>query len=194
MNIKQKLTTGLAAGTAMATMFSSAAFAANVNVSGNMLSKNNVVVVEANKTVVSQSNAQVVTNVVNSNANTGGNKSAFNMGSTGIVTGPASSTVTNTTIGGDNTALVGCGCPTTPTNVKVAGNMLSTTNVGVVKVNTTSVGQSNVQSVTNVVNSQANTGKNNSLFNMGGSVVGTGPAGSAVKNFVVGGSNGVATP
>lgn len=194
MNIKQKLTTGLATGTALATMFSSAAFAADVTVSGNGLSSNNVTVVESNNTVVTQSNTQVVTNVVNSSANTGGNTAAFNMGGTGTMTGAATSNVTNTTTGNSNVATVGCQCPTTPSTVSVMGNFLSSTNVGVVKMNNSFVGQNNSQTVTNVVNSRANSGKNRSFFNMGASGFFTGPATSNVTNTVNGSSNQLMTP
>lgn len=189
MNFTQKLTTGLATGTALATVFSSAAFATNVNVSGNGFSSNHVAVVESNNTFVSQNNTQVVTNVVSSSANTGGNTSAFNMGGSITHTGAATSTVTNTTTGNGNVAEVGCGCPTTPTNVRVTGNVLSHTNVGVVKMNNTVVGQNNTQIVTNVVKSQANSGKNGSYLNMGFGGTGTGPATSTVTNTVYGSGN-----
>lgn len=194
MNFKQKLTTGLATGTALVTIASTAAFASTVTVSGNGFSSTNVMVMESNNTVVAQNNTQVVTNVVTSSANTGGNGAAFNMGGTSMQTGPATSVVRNVTTGNGNAAQVGCGCDSTPSVTKVNGNFFSSTNVGVVKVKNTFVGQNNTQVVNNGVFSSVNTGMNGSLFNMGASKFVTGPAGSSVTNVVNGSVNEVMTP
>ena len=196
MNFKQKLTTGLATGTALASMFSTVAFAADVDVSGNVLTSTSVHVVESNTTSVEQNNSQHVVNVVNASSNTGGNSSSFNVGGGAVVTGAATTNVTNTTTAGNNTAIVaGCGCASDPTSVTVGGNVLSSVHVGVFKVKSTSYTQNSSQGVLNLVNAKSNTGKNKVMFTVGGGVIGTGPARTNVTNTVTGGSNGlVVTP
>jgi hypothetical protein len=196
MNFKQKLTTGLATGTALATMFSTAAFAADVDVSGNALSHNNVVVADVNVVAVEQNNTQVVSNVVKTTSNTGGNVSSFNLGGGSVNTGNSVTNVTNTTTGGNNTAVIaGCGCDDEEDTVTVSGNLFSSTNVGVVYLKLAKYKLNNTQVVSNKVKTKSNTGKNAVMFTLGGGGITTGASRTTVTNTVTGGSNGlVVTP
>lgn len=76
----------------------------NVTIAGNgAFSWNGALVVSSNKNIVNQSNTTLVTNNVASVSNTGGNDANFNTGgSTGIMTGGASTSTTITTTGGSN--------------------------------------------------------------------------------------------
>lgn len=169
MNFKQKLTAGFATGTAMVTVFSTAAFA-NVTVNGNgPFSNNSVLVSENTSTVVSQSNSTNVVNSVNTVSNTGNNSSGFNVGGSGNVTsGNVTTNVNVTTDGGNNTATVsGCGCPEDATTVKVNGNGPFSNSSVVVSKNKVSVfGQANSFNAYNGVNTKSNTGGNSSSFNV----------------------------
>jgi hypothetical protein len=169
MNFKQKLTTGFATGTAMVTVFSTAAFA-NVTVNGNgPFSSNSVLVSENTTTVVSQSNSTNVVNSVNTVSNTGNNSSSSNVGGSGNVTsGDVTTNVTVSNVGGSNTATVsGCGCPADATTVKVNGNGPFSNNSVVVSKNKMSVfGQHNSFNAYNGVNTTSNTGGNSSSFNV----------------------------
>lgn len=187
MNFKQKLTAGFATGTAMLTVFSTAAFANTVTVNGNgPFSNNSVKVLENTTTVVNQSNSTTSFNSVNTVSNTGNNTASFNVGGTGSVTsGNVTSTVTVKNVGGSNSAEVeGCGCPEGDTTVRVVGNGPFSNNPVVVSKKTVSMyGQGNSFQAVNSVNTVSNTGGNSSMFNvMSGSTV---KSGNVVTNVTV---------
>lgn len=172
MNIKAKLSTGLATGAFVASMFASSAMAADVVVSGNGAgSENGVVVASEKNTVVGQLNVMVVENVVTAKSNTGGNKANGNTGAGNVevVSGNATTDVTITNIGGDNTATVNdCGCPDEDVNVKIKDNGRNSVNGVVLSKTTNSIFlQGGVMLVGNSVTAKAKTGKNKANNNTG---------------------------
>ncbi|HUQ84770.1 MAG TPA: CHRD domain-containing protein [Candidatus Limnocylindrales bacterium] len=94
MNLKQKLTTGLATGAVVLSALTPAAFAAtSVHVSGNgAFSSNSVSVTQNRNLSVSQSNSSSISNSVNANSNTGGNNASLNTGGNVAVVTRSSST------------------------------------------------------------------------------------------------------
>lgn len=195
MNIKYKITAGMATAAMLATVFAPVSHAANVTIKGNGAgSKNVVAAVKVNATKVSQSNATVANTVVVSKANTGGNKTNFNTGgTTTTTTGKASSTVVVSVTGGNNTAsLPDCGCPEDGSHeVTVQGNGAGSTNVVLGgSFDLTKVKQSNATVANTVVVSASNTGGNSTSFNTGGGTSSdTGNADSSVGVVVAGGDN-----
>lgn len=194
-----KLGTVITAAALLLGASASSAFAAtNVTVGPNngAFSDTSVKVKNVKVKTVKQSNKAVVTNVVDSKANSGKNKTNFNTGgASGVVAGPATSSV-NVTVGGNsNTATLpsDCECEDGDTNVTVRGNGAFSDNT--VKVENSSwltVLQSNVSYVFNAVSSTANSGNNSSSFNTGGdSGVVTSAATSGVTVTVNGSSNTV---
>jgi len=172
MNIKAKLSTGLATGAFVASMFASSAMAADVVVSGNGAgSENGVVVASEKNTVVGQLNVMVVENVVTAKSNTGGNKANGNTGAGNVevVSGNATTDVTIANIGGDNTATVNdCGCPDEDVNVKIKDNGRNSVNGVVLSKTTNSIFlQGGVMLVGNSVTAKAKTGKNKANNNTG---------------------------
>lgn len=181
-----------AAALVMGASASSAFAATDVTVSNNgAFSGSSVKVSNSNATYVGQSNSSVVVNTVTSSANSGGNKSNFNVGGVSYVsTGKATSNVGIVVGGSTNTATVEtCDCDEDVT-VDVKGNgAFSHNKVKVSNKNWFKSFQANVTNVFNGVNSKAKTGDNSSNFNVGDSVVESGASNSTVVVEVEGSSN-----
>ena len=154
---------------------------------------NLAVVKSKNKTKVQQYNGTVVINKVGVWQNTGGNSANYNTGgSTTVNSGNATSTVTNNTTTGGNSASVNpCGCPQGDITVKITDNGADSTNIVVVKdTNVTKVEQINETLVVNKVWVGQNTGGNEANYNTGGNVsVDSGNATSTVTNNTTTGGN-----
>jgi hypothetical protein len=180
-NIKTRLTSVMVAGSFMAgVLMPGSAFAAtNVTISGNAansMQKSNVKV--ANKSKVKQKNSASITNGVNVNQKTGGNKANQNNGgNVGLTTGAATSTVTLTDcIDPDVTVSItdnGAGSSAT-SNVKYA-----------LKHKTV---QNNSATIVNGVNITQDTGSNQANQNNGGDVTGT--SGVATSTVTVNNTTG----
>lgn len=196
MSIKQKLTAGMVTAAMMASVFAPMSHAATVKIKGNGAGSHNVVAgfsLKVNK--VGQHNFTMGNTAVVSAANTGGNKTSFNTGGgTGSTTGNASSKVTVSVTGGNNTANVpDCGCPEdTNHDVTIQGNGAGSHNTVLgASVNWTEVHQGNATVANTFVVSAANTGNNSTSFNTGGggTTSDTGNAHSTVSVTVEGGDN-----
>ncbi len=194
MNIK-KLSTSIAIAAIMAASIAPAAFADTDNtISGNGASSHNEITVENNNTtVVEQSNKTTANTVVISIADTGHNNASSNTGgNVSIDTGAASSTVTVSVIGGDNTATIPtpCGCESTTTN-DISGNGDSSHNkVKDKKNNVTVVAQKAKTKANTLVVQKSKSGDNKAKNNTGGTVdITTNDATSSVDVTVAGGSN-----
>lgn len=149
---------------------------------------NTVNLTKSNTNVVTQDNNAVVTNLVTSNANTGGNDANFNTGGDVHVNTSGAKTTTNVkTQANSNTAVIGggLGAVVTPTaSFRIIGNGAGSNNDIVASLaNTNVIDQDNVAYVTNFVTSNANTGGNDANFNTGGDVYVN--AGAAVANTSV---------
>lgn len=195
MNIKQKITSGLAIAGMMASVVAPASFAANtVTIKNNSAwSWNKAHVTTVAKKSVTQNNTTVVNTGVNAKAKTGYNSSSFNMGGTNtIMTGSASNVVGVSVTGGTNTNANDCGCESSSSNdVTISGNGPGSSNhVGILEWNSNSVTQNNTSVVNTWVSTSSSTGGNSSNFNSGGnSSITTGDAGNAVGVEVGGSTN-----
>jgi hypothetical protein len=110
MNLKHKITTGIAAGTILLNSLAGFAIAdVNIHVSGNgSNSDNNVSFSQRHRVNVNQSNSADVDNSVNVSAQTGGNRASGNTGGdVSITTGDANSTVHISTNANINHAVLG---------------------------------------------------------------------------------------
>ena len=172
MTIKQKLTTGMAAGTMLASVFSASAFAATDVViadNGNN-SLNGVLVVNVNANTVTQSNTAVLTNNVTTTGNTGGNTVNGNNGAgdKSVTSGNVTNDVTVRNTSGNNVATVSnCGCDE-DVDIRVRDNGNKSINLGgVVNWNQSSTTQTNTAILSNTVNTKGKTGKNKANNNNG---------------------------
>ncbi len=192
---KLKLGTAIATSAILLGAMAPAAFAATDVVVGNngAFSKSKVQVKNVKVTTVAQTNKQNVKNVVNSKANTGGNKVSFNTGGTSSVSTSDSHSVANITVGGNtNTATVNsdCNCEAGATVGVTDNGAFSHNSVKVTNSNWFTALQTNVSNVFNSVNSSSNTGGNSSSFNTGGtSTVHSGTAITGTDITVNGSSN-----
>lgn len=147
-------------------------FATTIEIVGNGSGSNNyATVTQTTTTSVTQNNVANVSNVVNSNASTGGNDASFNTGGqVAVATGNATTNVQVSNDLNTNVASVDC-CDQSDTLVKIDENgAYSTNNVKLGLGNTTVVGQNNVANVVNDVDADATTGKNDANLNTGGDV------------------------
>lgn len=205
MTFSNKITTAIATGAVLVNAIAPVAFAQEVNVSGNgAFSDNGVALTNNSTTSVNQTNTANVVNKVSSNASSGGNSSKFNTGGTSnITTGPASAgTTINNALNANVAKMPNCGsCAGSATDVNVAGNgAYSDNTVGVTNNKSVTLNQNNSANVKNIVDATANTGKNDSKFNTGGStgittgaattVVGVTTAANA-NVAMIGGGNGL---
>jgi hypothetical protein len=182
MTFTKRITTAIATGAVLVNALAPVALAETITVSGNGAFSDSAVNVSKNSnTTVNQTNSANVVNNVSSNANTGGNSSNFNTGGDSLIrTGAA---VTNTTVNNalnmNQASLPNCGaCEGGATNVTVSGNgAYHDANVNLDKNKTVTLNQDNNANVKNYIDSNANTGKNDSKFNTGGdSAIVTGAA------------------
>ncbi|MBI2031179.1 MAG: hypothetical protein HYT08_01055 [Candidatus Levybacteria bacterium] len=202
MNIKTKIAGAIATGTILATVLTSGAFAATntVNVKNNGVgSTNTVVAVNKQKTKVRQTNLTGVLNLTGVHQDTGGNSANGNTGggTKDVDSGNATSTVTNTTTTGGNTATVDpCECDGT-NDITIQGNGVGSHNT-VIAVNKskTKVSQFNGTLVVNGTYVSQNTGGNTANGNTGsGNVtVDSGNANSTVTNTTTTGGNTLNLP
>lgn len=197
MNIKQKLTTAAITGSMLAAvLLPGTALAANtVKIKNNgALSTNKVKVVNLSSKTVVQGNKTVATTMVSTSANTGGNKSKFNVGGTNtITTGAASNTVDVTVTGGTNTNSTDeCGCAQSgESTVTISGNgALSYNKAKIVNNSSNTVIQGNATIAFTSVGAGADTGNNSTAFNVGGeNTIETETATNEVTVTVEGSSN-----
>ncbi len=186
MTYTKRITTAIATGAVLVNALAPVAFAQEVTVSGNGAFSDSAVNVSNNSsTSVNQTNNANVVNKVSSNANSGGNSSKFNTGgSTNITTGKA---VTDTTVSNslnlNSASVANCGTCTGGADVTVQGNgAYSDNGVSLNNNKSVSLNQNNNANVKNFIETNANSGKNDSKFNTGGNnSINTGLAGSVVN-------------
>lgn len=194
--LTRKLVAGLATAGLIASVMAPAAFAADIDISGNgNKSDNNVLVGSLNVNAVGQENNTTANTTVVNTANTGGNKANGNTGDGGVAieTGDATNSTMVTVTGGDNDATLPdpCGCQGVDSISITDNGNKSNNNVAVLSANINLVGQkSKTKANTTVVNT-AKTGKNKANNNTGGGSVGvsTGAALNRTRVTVTGGSN-----
>ncbi len=184
--LKRQIIAVLAAGSTALSGLSPMAVAAELTITGNGSSSDNVIRVEqSNRTTVVQSNSAIVTNAVSNNSSTGGNRANDNTGGDVMIkTGDARSNTTIENKLNNNMAKVDC-CEAEDLDVRISGNGSSSDNrveVGNGKRGSeTQVFQNNEAVVTNTVESEARTGENDARRNTGGDVtVRTGDASTNV--------------
>lgn len=192
----QKFATTAIATTALLISTTTGIFAATVDVSGNGYKSINTVKISNNcVSGVSQGNQTLVVNDISSSANTGGNSAKSNTGADVTVhTGDASSSVSVTVAGGNNTATAPscCDCVSS-VDIMVNDNGAKAKNKVVLNNSReTYAEQVSVTEVQNLIKSKAVTGKNVTSKNTGkySSVkIKTGSSDSVVEVAVIGGSN-----
>lgn len=200
MNIKQKLTTAAVLGSlAVSVLAPAASFAAEntVKIKNNgRNSDNKVKVVNKKKTKVEQSNTSVVTTLIGTISNTGGNDVKDNTG-TGdktVTTGNVVNNITVTVEGNTNTADVPCLCDEgEDTNSAVIrdNGRNSDNKVKIKNKKTVKVTQSNVSIVTTAIGTASNTGGNDVEDNTGAGdkTVDTGNVNNTIDATVEGSTN-----
>lgn len=184
MTFKTRFTTAIATGAVLVNALAPVALANTITVSGNGAFSNSAVNVSNNTTtVVNQTNDANITNHIDSNASTGGNTSNFNGGNTTIKTGNATTDVNVTSAVNLNQAsLSTCGtCNGGATDVTISGNLpYSDNDVAVNSNNNVVLNQNNDANINNQINANASTGKNDSSYNVGDSVIWSGDASASV--------------
>jgi hypothetical protein len=191
----KKLVTGAVSAAIAMASFAPAAFAADLEITGNgMGSSNTIVVTNTSTCSVTQKANTNVEALVGASASTGGNTASYNTGGdTSITTGDATATATMTVIGGSNTATDPCCCTPTsePPSTEISGNGVDTTNAVVLAdVKSSTIKQKAKTSVGALVKAKAKTGKNKAKYNTGGTTsVNTGAATSTSELLVEGGVN-----
>ena len=186
MTLTRRITTAVATGTLLLNAFTSSAFAATIQISGNGdSSSSNAAVNISQNTVVTQNNVANITNNVNADANTGGNDANKNNGgNVTIDTGNANTTVNVTNNANTNVASVDCCGVANNVSVNISDNAGDTTNNASLNLtNNTTVYQNNDAYVTNNVDADAKTGYNEANKNNGGDVEIT--TGNATTNVSV---------
>lgn len=189
-----KLGSSIATVALLASVLTPAAFASSVDISGNGAnSTSNVVLNESNNTSVNQSSTTNVGVEASLVSSTGGNQANFNTGGdVGIATGNATANVSVNVSGGSNDAKVNnCGCENNNVDVTISGNgALSHNKVKVSNNHNLNVKQKTLTDVFVGVSLLTKTGKNQTNFNTGGSVLTTtGDASGSLDIGVSGGSN-----
>ncbi|MBI4067644.1 hypothetical protein HY407_04625 [Candidatus Gottesmanbacteria bacterium] len=145
----------------------------NIVISGNGSDANSSVnVSQTTNTVVVQNNNANITNNVDADSDTGGNKASKNTGgNVTIDTGDANTSVNVSTTANSNSANVTCCAGAGNTNVTVSGNGSDSNNtVNLNQANNTTVLQNNTANVKNKVDADADTGDNKAYKNTGGNV------------------------
>ena len=172
MTILQKKIATAIASAALLVNSALPVFATTIEISGNGSDSDSEVDVEMGQTTtVVQSNEADVTNVVNTKADTGGNKAKDNTNSdVEIETGNATVDVNVENTLNSNSADIDC-CPSGDVDVLVSGNGSDSDNNVWLDLNTeTDVFQTNEADVKNLVWADAKTGDNEAEDNTGGSV------------------------
>lgn len=148
---------------------------ANVNVSGNGAGSNNSTYLNNNNsTSVIQLNNAKITNNITVNANTGYNKASFNGGSSVIITGniKAKTTVSNKNI---NNSFNSIDSSMGSATINLNGNgAYSDNNISVSQGDEIEINVKNYASIFNNIDHILNTGGNETLKNLGDSVIVTG--------------------
>ena len=197
MNIIKKLSVGAVTAAFSLSAFAPAVFASDMVIDGNgSQSSNTIVVTNSTNCDVTQSSKIFVWAGLSAVSSTGGNKATGNTGDGGVTidTGDATSTVSMSVTGGDNTALNPCcGCEAQPTgDKKIVDNGEKSTNA-IVETNASSksLSQKSKTKVGAKLSAKSKTGKNKAKNNTGSGEVEikTGESTTDVLLEVVGGSN-----
>lgn len=165
--------------------FTPAAFALETEISGNgSNSTNTVEVLENESKVVVQDNNAIIKNVVNSEANSGGNKVNDNTGGdASLFTGDAIASVEISNMANLNqVSIEDCnGCPADEL-IKISGNgSMSENDISKLSCTDIAVFQDNFAKISNNVDAKATSGYNDVKQNTGGDVVvSTGAAGAGI--------------
>lgn len=150
----------------------SPAAAVELTIKGNGADANSVIkAIQSQATIVSQSNATTITNVVSVKADTGNNKIDGSTGGENIIdTGKATTKVKVTNKASSNLAVVdACGCGDDALIVDIKNNGKGTDNkVKVADLEVTAVVQTNQTAITNVIEAEAETGDNDIKGTTGG--------------------------
>ena len=200
MNIKQKITSAAIIGSmAAAVLMPASSFAAEngVKIKNNgRNSDNKVKIVKNNETKVKQSNTLVVTNMIGTISNTGGNtvKDNTGKGDKSVETGDVTNTINVTVEGNTNTADVPCLCEEDDSmnDAVISDNGRNSDNkVKIKNKKTTKITQSSVSIVTNVIGTASNTGENSVKDNTGAGdkTVDTGDVDNTIDVAVEGSTN-----
>jgi len=126
-----KLGTAISTGALMLGLLAPAAYAAELEISGNgTSSNNNITVTETTTANLTQKNKTSVNMTLNATANTGNNSANNNTGgNTTIDTGNATANVLVVVTGGSNEATLNdCGCPESTDSALISGNGDSSSN------------------------------------------------------------------
>ncbi len=183
------------AGAGMLLVSATSAAFASVEITGNgAMSHNKIAMSMDCVSSVTQMSSTVVTNSISSSSSTGSNTANMNTGGlNSIDTGDATSSVSVSVIGGENTATAPscCGCSETVVDILVDGNGAKSKNkVEVSSAKALITEQKSKTKVSNAITSKASTGKNKSKLNTGNGVeISTGSTTSQVEVVVAGASN-----
>lgn len=144
-----------------------------VKIAGNgAYSTNNAAATNTDTKYVTQANTANVTNAVTAKADTGKNDASFNTnGDSIIVTGNAKNNVTVNTEANKNVAVIGGPVVANPreSSITIEGNgAFSSNSVALAKTSAVVLTQASTATIVNAVTAKANTGKNTSSFNTGG--------------------------
>lgn len=149
-----------------------------VNINGNgATSENNTSIEISQQTAVVQQNGAQIKNDINSEANTGKNTVAENVGDAHIKTGDITNNVNVQNTAGSNiaTGTFCAGCPNGELAIGIEGNgASSTSSVAVASKTNNAAYQTNNGSIINDVQTKLNTGYNTSKKNVGNSYIHTG--------------------
>jgi len=200
MNIKQKITSAAVIGSmAAAILMPASSFAAenDVKIKNNgRNSDNKVKIVNKNKTKVEQSNTLVVTNMIGTISNTGGNtvKDNSGKGDKSVETGDVTNTITVNVEGNTNTADVPCLCEEddSTSDAVISDNGRNSDNkIKIKNKKSTKITQNSVSIVTNVIGTASNTGENSVKDNTGAGdkTVDTGDVDNTIDVTVEGSTN-----
>lgn len=177
--LQRKLVGAVTAAALLVNTAGSVFAATTIEISGNGAgSENWTTVDQSTTTVVKQENTAIVTNKVDSTANTGNNNTNFNTGGAILVgTGDAEIKTNIVNELNTNSATVDC-CQVGDTEVKVSGNGAYSENGAVLNAETkTLVFQDNLAKVRNDVDAVATTGGNTAVKNTDADIaIGTGDA------------------
>lgn len=172
--LDKKITTAITALTTIATLvLATPAFAASdVIIQGNGAVSQNAANITKNDTETGvQNNRAVVTNTVNTTANTGNNSAGYNTdGTTTISTGNAQNvTDVKNLLNKNSLQLDSCACANGGTGILIGDNgAFATDTANASSHNNTSAFQNNTATVANDVTAKANTGWNTGNFNTNG--------------------------
>lgn len=192
---RYKLAGAMATGALILQLLSPAAYAAELEISGNGKGSNNTInVTQSNECTIKQKSNTTVGAVVVASADTGNNTANGNTGgNVTINTGNANATANMTVTGGSNT-IDGDACccqPLETSNATISGNgKWSNNTINETQTQNTTKKQKTNTTVSALVGAKAKTGKNKANGNTNGTVnVSTGNANATANLTVTGGSN-----